>query len=688
MNKTIGQGLLFAAVAALAIFSGPPASAETSSVLRRADVSAFIGYENFRAATLSPDGRYIAGILRDKDGDLLIVHDRTTKSTKPIQRARADQSLELTFVQFKGSDQLVFGLQQKFEIVQGSSTARRTATKSEDEGFGFVTRVYASKTDGTDVRSLYDPSSEQGFPRWVNASIADILPSDPDHVLMRTPSTRGTQLRKVNVRTGKFEVIDTGSSSTGTWTLDSNLKPVLRQDFVSAGKGRVWYRKDASGKWIEMARHMGDETANGAPDFTGLGRGPRPGTALVSARPNGRDTNGVYVFEATTGTYAEPVFEHSLFDVGAIMRDPMTDSIAGACYEGFKWECVPSDPTFAAHWAGLKEALGPDYSVSISGGGDFNGSILVFADGPNDPGSYYVFDTQKLSLEFFQSVRQGVDPKLMPTSSVFDYTAQDGTEMWGYLWLPPGATRESRNLPMVVLPHGGPESRDIWGFDPLAGYWASQGYAVFQPHFRGGSGTGRKWVEAGHGQWGQLIQEDINDGTRAVVASGLADANRVCVAGWSHGGYVAFTASFRDTDIYKCSLAGAGVSDLRAMLQWVRKEQGGTQSVSYKYWNEAIGDHSQDAGKLDRFSANKNADNVGMPLLIVHGELDVTVPIEQSKMMAASLKKAGKPHEFIELKGMDHYLRRDQAEDWKLVLTKGKEFFDKHIGPGWSPPTQ
>ena len=156
---------------------------------------------------------------------------------------------------------------------------------------------------------------------------------------------------------------------------------------------------------------------------------------------------------------------------------------------------------------------------------------------------------------------------------------------------------------------------------------ANKGYAVFQPHFRGGSGTGRKWVEAGWGQWGQLIQSDINDGTRAMIARGIADPNRICVAGWSHGGYVAFTASYLDTDLYKCSMAGAGVSDLRRMQDWVRDEQGGRQSISYKYWANAIGDPNDDKGKLDAYSARRNAEQVGMPLLIMHGA--VWLPIRQ-----------------------------------------------------------
>lgn len=677
-------GAAMAALVLLAV-SGSPLAAPASAQPVRADVSNFTGYETFRAPTLSPDGRYVAGVLRDNDGDMLIIHDRTTKTTRPIQRARADQNLELTFVEFKGNDRVVFGLQQKFEIVQGKSTITRVKTEDSDEGFSYVSRVYSSNLDGTGLISLYDPTLEQGFPRWLNVAIDNMLPDDKDHVLMRTPSTGGTQLRKVDVRTGKYDLIETGSSNTFGWLVDSNMKPVMRVDRVAGGRGSAWSRRDASGKWIEIARYLGAENANSGADFEGLGRGPRPNTAIVRARTKDRDTVGLYVYDTSTGEYAEELYTNQYWDVNGVLRAPSTSTVIGACYLDHKVKCVPSDETFASHWLALEDAVGPESNLYLESGGSLDGSMLVSTDGPKDPGTYYIYDTKTRSLELFQTARSGIDPNLMPSTLVVDYTAKDGTEMWGYLWLPPGATKETRNMPTIVLPHGGPESRDVWGFDPLAGYWASQGYAVFQPHFRGGSGSGRGWVEAGHGQWGQLIQEDINDGTRAMISQGYSDPNRICIAGWSHGGYVAFTASYRDTDLYKCSLAGAGVSDLRDMQAWVRKEQGGKQGSSYKYWAEAIGDPNADAAKLDKYSARRHADEVGMPILIVHGELDYTVPVEQSQDMVAALKKAKKPYEYIEIKDMDHYLRRDQGDDWKVVLTEGKKFFDKHIGPGWTP---
>src|SRR5690606_9186265 len=196
---------------------------------------------------------------------------------------------------------------------------------------------------------------------------------------------------------------------------------------------------------------------------------------------------------------------------------------------------------------------------------------LISTFGPQDLGTYYLYNHQNRSLNAIVQQRAGVDPALLPTQHVIEYATSDGQRQWGYLWLPPGVSRaQARNLPTIVVPHGGPEGRDIWGSDPFAHSFSSQGYAVLQPNFRGGGGFGRAFVVAGHGQWGQRMQEDVADATRHLIAQGIADPERICINGWSYGGYVAFTASFVNADLFKCSVAGAGVSDLRAMLRWVR----------------------------------------------------------------------------------------------------------------------
>jgi dienelactone hydrolase len=679
------QTPLFAQAAAPAPTAAAPAPGP--AVSDRLNVADMVGYSTFRAATLSQDGKNIAGIIADGTGDKLIVFNRTTRVTTPIQLARRDQNLEITFVAFKGNDRIVFGLQQKFDLVAGTGGVRVARTVKKDQGFRFVSRVYSSDIDGKNLMSLYDPSGSQGFPRELSANLQSILGSDPENVLMGVPTLGGSELRKVNVRTGRFSVVDRGNSTTFNWTLDSNTVPLLRQDSIAGGRGSAWSRRaPGSNEWIEIARFIGNQAANGAPEFEGVGPGRTPGEVVVSARPNGRDTNGLYYYETATGRYVAPLYENDKFDVFQVMRLPNSDEIIGACYDAYKAECKISDPQMARSWASVEAAVGSENEVSLANGGDLSGSILIKTNGPRNLGTFLVYNTVTGALDTFQSERRAARAVQLPTQTVHHYKATDGTDLWGYLWLPPGATAADRNLPMVVVPHGGPEGRDNWGFDPFATYWSSQGYAVFQPNFRGGSGFGRKFVEAGWGQWGRLIQDDIRQGTLSLTRAGIADGNKTCIAGWSHGGYVAFTASFQDTSVYRCSFAGAGVSDLGRMLDWVRAEQGGASSVSYQYWTRAIGDPASNATLLTENSANRNIDKVGMPILVVHGEMDNIVPVEQSKLFIANMERAGKPVESLILPRMDHKFRPDQGGDWAVILVRGREFFEKHIGPGWRPP--
>ncbi|MEM5517834.1 prolyl oligopeptidase family serine peptidase [Henriciella sp. AS95] len=679
------RGLAGAATISVALaISAAPAQAQ----VERLDISAVVGKDTFFSPSLSPDGRLVAAVLSKPDADTLILIDRETGAVTPIQRATSEDSLSITGVQFKNNNRILFSVQQKYEIkVDKASSARRTATVDPmSEGFGFVTRIYAVNTDGSNLLSLYDPSLDQALPRTISANIADILRKDPDHVLMLIPSYGGTELRKVDINTGKNETIDSGSQRTVGWVLDSAENPVLRQDIVAGGRGTAWLRSPAnSGKWTEIARFRGAEGANGAPDFAGVGPGPRPGTAIVSARPEGRDTNGLYVYDTATGEYVDVVFENDDFDVFQVIRDPLTDAVAAACYQGFKYTCIGQTEAFANELAGLSQAIGDNAQFRVVPGGDITNTIMIEVTGPQDLGTYYTYNVPNRELSRLQQARP-FNPALLPTSSVYDFEGADGTPLWGYLWLPPGATPETRNLPMIVVPHGGPEARDTFGFDPFATYWASQGYAVIQPNFRGGSGFGRAFVEAGWGQWGGLIQSDVRASAEAVIADGIADPDRMCVAGWSHGGYVAFTASFMDTDLYQCSFAGAGVSDLREMLKWVRQEQGGTTSVSYKYWTNAIGSRSDSS--LDESSAAQNIDKIDMPLFIVHGEKDSTVPVEQSEIMISKLSAAEKPFQYMLVPDMDHYFSAHQASEWAEILTDAVDFFQANIGPGWVPPAE
>jgi dipeptidyl aminopeptidase/acylaminoacyl peptidase len=680
--------VLLAAACALAL----PASAQQQ--VQRAPLDWFLGYDTFRDATISPSGRHIAVLRRDEVGDTLIIVDMETRQPRAVQRARADQSLEIADVRFESDERIIFTLLQRNRVVFTRGTMVRRA--SVDDGFEWNSRIYSSNLDGTGLIALYDPSAQQGLPRYLSAGLINTLPNDHDHVLLAVPAVGGAELRRVNVRTAQYTRVDQGTIHTFNWIVDVNGTPVMREVSLDNGRGYAWMRRGpGQSSWTEVIRFRGAEGAR--PPFQPLGPAVASGQIFVLANREGADTAGLYIYDTSTGEYVETVQTNPQYDVSGAVRDTANNTILAACWEAHRWTCEPKNPAFAERWTAVNAALGENVSVSLVGRADDGNRWLLHTGGPQDLGTYYLYNHTTRSLNVVFTARAGVNPALLPTERVVEYTTSDGQRQWGYLWIPPGVT-DARNLPTIIVPHGGPESRDSWGYDPFANAFAANGYAVFQPNFRGGGGFGNAFAESGHGQWGQRMQEDVADATRHLIQAGISDPNRICINGWSYGGYVAFSASYLNADLYKCSVAGAGVSDLRAMLRWVRAGTGendvddgggsGSTSIRYQYWVDAIGSPGRDGERLDQFSAARNAERVGMPLLIIHGDEDTTVPIEQSEIMVRAMQRVGKNARLVTLHDIDHYASPIQGEAWRTVLTESLAFFNQHIGPGVAPGSQ
>lgn len=686
------QRILLALLAIAYAFAAP-----ASAQIQRASIETFIGYDTFRSIDISPNGRYITGIRREPAGDVIFVYDIETRRMSAVSSARAEHQMEVSSVEFKGNDRLVFVVLQKIHYVAGNNTVHRT--RIVDDAFGWSARMYSSNLDGSGLVSLYDPSEQQGFPRDVSGGIVSMLPNDPENVLIIIPNFGGAELRRSNIRTGAHELVERGYINTFSWIVDRNGTPVLRQDSIAGGRGYAWLRRGpGQSEWTEIVRFRGAEGANSGPTFQGLGPALEPGQVFVLARRDGQDTSGLYLYDSATGNYLETIQSNPDFDVTDAIRDLANNRVLAACWWAYRFTCEAKDPAFRRHWNAITSALGDDLNVDfVASGGEGNVSRWIIQTwGPQDLGTFALYDANTHSLDVLFRAR-AVAPAQLPTERVVHYTASDGRELWGYLWIPPGVTNVA-NLPMVVVPHGGPEGRDTWGFDPFASWLSSQGYAVFQPNFRGGGGFGRSFVEAGHRQWGQRMQEDVTDGVRHLISQGVVDQNRICIMGWSYGGYVTFTASFQNTDLFKCAVAGAGVSDMLEMQRWVRDGLArddvgasggmGSQSMSYRYWVQAMGDPDRDRDMLIAHSAARNAARVTIPLLMIHGEEDFTVPIEQSQIMERAMRRAGRPTRLITLEDMDHYYSPDQAAGWRIALTESLTFINQHIGPGVAPGSQ
>mgnify|MGYP003139019710 FL=1 len=317
-------------------------------------------------------------------------------------------------------------------------------------------------------------------------------------------------------------------------------------------------------------------------------------------------------------------------------------------------------------------------SVNLVSWTDDWSKLLYLIYGSDTPGSYVLQDRETGQMMLVADERDNIPPDAVGQMVSVNYKARDGLNIPSILTWPAGVDIETASkLPLVVMPHGGPESYDAVGFDWMAQYFANRGYLVLQPNFRGSSGYGTEHRILGKGEWGGKMQDDITDGVQTLVEQGLADPTRVCIVGASYGGYAALAGGAFTPDLYKCVVAVAPVSGIRPLLVDVKWDNG-RKHWALDYWQENIGDLDEEREKLDAISPARAADKFTAPVLLIHGNDDTIVPIKQSEIMERALEKAGKDVTFLELEGEDHWM---SDGDTRIDALRAMAIFiDQHIG--------
>ena len=492
--------------------------------------------------------------------------------------------------------------------------------------------------------------------------------SEGDTLFVRGVSTINDQanLHRVDPRTGRGRSVAYMDSTTDDYVLDGEGEIIALSRY-----------DERTGRWsLRLPGGQGHrevwtvDAPVDVPALLGMGRTPR--TIIASAdRPDiapddagSADADEVFEVNVDTGDWSRLPFERH---PGFLVHHPRTRLLIGGGRDeeaGVRYEFL--DPEAARRWQSVERAFMGKAPQLVSWN-DALSQVVVFTD-TGEAGQYQLVDFDRRTADILADAYPAIAPEQVGAVRSIHYVARDGLDIPGYLTLPPGVSDPS-GLPLVVLAHGGPASRDVAGFDWWAQALASRGYAVLQANFRGSTGYGRAFLEAGYGEWGRKMQTDLSDGVRWLAAEGIVDPARVCIVGASYGGYAAMAGLTLDSDVYRCGVSVAGVSDLRRMVNWEAQQARHKNNQTVRYWNRFMGAARLNDRALDELSPAYLAASVDSPLLLIHGRDDTVVPIEQSRVMAEALRRAGKPVAFVELPGEDHWLSRSATRLQMLAET-------------------
>jgi dipeptidyl aminopeptidase/acylaminoacyl peptidase len=397
-----------------------------------------------------------------------------------------------------------------------------------------------------------------------------------------------------------------------------------------------------------------------------------PDGRLASFEDDADGFGRLMALDRQTGEPTE-VFAQPGKEVLGAVYDPWTREIVGVRWFDGVDRVTYLDPVLERLSTELQQAFG-GARMSFTDWSRDRTKLLLFAEYATPGGAFFLFDTATRQAKMIGEHYPELAGTTPATRRRVTYPARDGTQIPAYITEMPGV---SGPRPVVALVHGGPHARDDGGFDWWASFLASRGYTVIQPQFRGSTGLGTPWIRAGYGQWGGLMQTDVEDGVRHLISTGAADPERVCIIGASYGGYAALTGAFQTPDLYKCAVGVAGVYDLAEMLA-EEARQLGRDSVGSDFWRRSIGDPRTDAARIRDVSPLQQAERIGVPVLLMHGENDTVVPISQSTRLRDRLRQLNKPVTWVQLREDDHYLSREATR--VQMLAEIETFLATHIG--------
>lgn len=631
------------------------ASAQGAKTPGEIPLKAFAQLPLMKDVELSPDGSHVAFFYPINGRNHIVIQPVFDPDSRAVVPPPGE--LEFRWLNWANNERLIFS---------AFFAGIRYDTETTE------TRLASIRRDGADVKWIIQPAAPevttgsklsrtgQGVAPQIQDDVVAWLPEEPDYILVGLDENFDgkDEVRKVNVNTGDYSIVRGGIRGVQHWLADAD-------NIVRLGWG--YHESEFTSMFLN---DQGDWTNATRSDWWDRGWRPLEFTedpmVVYAIGPNDRGRKVIAKLNIGEGVVVENVFDNDDYDVDGMRLDAFTGQPVGVRYTTHFENINYFDAEFDKLQRSAEKAF-KGMAVKIVSLSSDRQQLLVEVSSDIDPGVLYYWDRSAKSMDVLAELMPGLAPELLSPVKPVTYAARDGYDIPGYLTLPKGEA--NKNLPAIVLPHGGPAARTDRGFWFLTQFLASRGYAVLQPNFRGSTGYGYAHLDAGKKQWGGLMQDDVTDGARWLVESGVADPDRLCIVGWSYGGYAAAMGAVKTPDLYKCAASINGVLDLPRMVNDDRGYIGGQAWVK---------DFVLEGAKLNDISPYHQADRIQIPMLLIQAKDDTRVHEEQGARMAKQLRKLKKQVDYVTVDLGGHSMSNAPARE--TILESLEAFLHDHIG--------
>jgi len=632
-------------------------------------VATFASLPDSAMVSLSPNGKKLVSLTRVANEHINGVTVEVTELKSGNKKQLLSSDNNKYFIRdLRWKDNKTLLVTAYFPSERDSNINGRGQVKFKSRDF----RLYILNTESGEVNRPFTRNFLKKFHFLPSnlANIVDILPDEPEHILMSLPARtaqfeqnrvtfNSSVVYKVDITNKTNRVIQAGLKGVYNWQTDRQHNVRIGTSFKN-GIVTTHVKNIDSGDWQALWPYK----VFSEDEVNVKGFGQDPNELYISAYHNKRKA----IFKvnlADPKLTREIVHAHDFYDVdGGLLYSKTAKKVIGLSSNDGDMVFFEADLRSIKKSINKSLAKTVNYIYSIA---DDMQSYIVYSTGDTESGTYYLGQRNPTKLSAIKYRYNNLPPKDLVKVQEYSYKARDGLTIQGYLALPHGQVKN--NLPTIVFPHGGPQARDSKAFDYWVQFFASKGYAVLQMNFRGSDGQGIIHRSAGLKNWGKEMQDDIEDGAKQLIADGITDANQICIAGASYGGYAALMGVVKTPNFYQCAISIAGVSSVYDLVRDNRRFW-----ASYNVVEEQVGSMGS---HLHAISPVTRAKEIKVPVLLVHGDSDRQVNVKHSRNMRDELKKSGKKYTYVELLNEDHYLANETNR--LTTFNAMSDFLDEHL---------